>query len=77
MIKYLLLSPISIINCHGSFEIFINPPNLTTNLIVNSTKNVNGKQLWLSWRTIISKVTKMVDLDRSHKCMGWNGHESF
>ncbi len=46
MIKYILLtSPISTINCHGSFEIFTNPPNLTTHLMVNSLKKVKGKQL--------------------------------
>jgi hypothetical protein len=28
------------------------------------------------WRTIISKITKMVDLDTSCKNMGWNGHDS-
>ncbi len=27
-------------------------------------------------KTIILKVTKMVDLDKSHKCMGWNGLDS-
>jgi len=26
--------------------------------------------------TIISKVTKIVDLDKSRKCMGWNGQDS-
>jgi hypothetical protein len=26
-------------------------------------------------RTIIFKVTKMVDLDKSRKCMGWNGQD--
>jgi hypothetical protein len=45
MIKYLLFSPISIINCHGPFEIFTNPPNLTTHLMVNSLEKVKGKQL--------------------------------
>jgi hypothetical protein len=45
MIKYLLLSPISTINCHGSFEIFTNPPNPTTNLMVNSLKKIKGKKL--------------------------------
>jgi len=30
----------------------------------------------LPWRTIISKVTKLVDLDTSCKSMGWNGHDS-
>jgi hypothetical protein len=45
MIKYLLFSLISTINCHGSFEIFINPPNLTTHLMVSSLKKVKGKQL--------------------------------
>jgi hypothetical protein len=28
------------------------------------------------WRTIISKVRKMVDLDRIHKCIDWNGQDS-
>jgi hypothetical protein len=45
MIKYLLLNPISTINCHGSFEIFINPPNLITHLMVNSLKKIKGKKL--------------------------------
>jgi hypothetical protein len=38
MIKYLLLSPISTINCHGSFEVFTNPPNPTTHLIIHWKK---------------------------------------
>ncbi len=45
MIKYLLFSPISTINCHGSFEIFTNPLNPTTYLMVNSLKEIKGKQL--------------------------------
>jgi len=28
------------------------------------------------WRIVVFKVTKMVDLDKNHKCMGWNGHDS-
>jgi len=43
MIKYLLLSHISIINCHGSFENFTNPPNLITYLMVSSLKKVKEK----------------------------------
>ncbi len=45
MIKYLLLSPISTINCHGSFEIFTNPQNVITHLMINSLKKIKGKQL--------------------------------
>ncbi len=45
MIKYLLLTPISTINCHGSFENCTNPPNPTTHLMVNSLKKIKGKQL--------------------------------
>ncbi len=40
MIKYLLFSPISTINCHGSFEIFTNPPNPITHFMVTSLKKV-------------------------------------
>ncbi len=36
MIKYLLLNHVSIINCHESFEIFTNPPNPNTYLMVGS-----------------------------------------
>ncbi len=43
MIKYLLLDPIFTITCHESFEIFTNPPNPTTHLMVNSLKKVKGK----------------------------------
>jgi len=42
---YLLPSPIFTINCHGLFENFTNPPNLTTHLMVNSLKKIKGKQL--------------------------------
>jgi hypothetical protein len=28
------------------------------------------------WRIVVFKVTKMVDLDKNHKRMGWNGHDS-
>ncbi len=45
MIIYLLLSSISTINCHESFEHFTNPPNLTTHLMVNSLKKIKGKQV--------------------------------
>ncbi len=45
MITYLLFSLISTINCHGPFEIFTNPPNPTTHLMVNSLEIVNKKQL--------------------------------
>jgi hypothetical protein len=40
---YLLPSLISTINYHGSFETFTNPPNLTSHLMVNSLKKVEGK----------------------------------
>jgi hypothetical protein len=54
MIKYLLfglihityyLALFSVINGHGSSEIFTNPPNHIKHLMVSSLKNVKGKQL--------------------------------
>ncbi len=33
------------INCHGCFEIFINPLNPTTHLMINLLKKVKGKKL--------------------------------
>jgi len=36
---------ISTINCHGSFEIFINPLNVLLHLMIASLKKVKGKQL--------------------------------
>jgi len=32
------------INCHEPFEIFTNPPNPITHLIVSPLKNVKGKK---------------------------------
>ncbi len=55
MIKYLLFNPISIINFHGSFEIFTNPTNLVTHLMVNSLKKVEGKQLSAKSRNFIGQ----------------------
>jgi hypothetical protein len=42
MIKYLLLK---VIKFHQSFEIFTNPPNPPTHLMVDSLKKVKGKYL--------------------------------
>ncbi len=42
---YLLPSLISIINYHGSFEIFTNPPNPISHLMVSSLKKIKGKKL--------------------------------
>jgi hypothetical protein len=45
MMKYILHNLIYTINCHGSFEIFTNPPNCITHLMVSSMIKVKGKQL--------------------------------
>ncbi len=33
------------INCHGSFKIFTNPPNIITHSTISSLKKNNGKKL--------------------------------
>jgi hypothetical protein len=40
---YLLPNLISTINYHGYFEIFTNPPNPTSHLMLSSLKIIKGK----------------------------------
>ncbi len=43
---YLKPSPISSINYHGSFELFTNPPNLTTHSPSKLEKELHFHQFW-------------------------------
>jgi hypothetical protein len=56
MIKYPLLSSISTIECHGSFEIFTNSPNPTKHLMVNSLKKIKEKNLKTKFSNFIGQL---------------------